>query len=333
MTQTPRRATVLALANQKGGVTKTTSTANLGMMLALAGLKVLVVDCDPQGHLTYTLGYTPDILEGTIYDALRERIPLQQAIRRTVFNVSTRKFLDLTDPSVKSVLETSSTQVIAGPDLAPLNIASSTAEAELRENSTWGLLLRLALRAARQYYDYILLDTNPSLGVLTVNALNAADDVCIPLVPEMLAVQGLKYLLGAIQESRKIANPELRIAGVVFTRVQNLRPHKEIVNGLRTSLQQQYQIHSFQTEIKQSVNFLNAANHRSVVAVDDPLGDQAFAYWSLLEEIVACTGGHGREQIQRVRTSLLHQREYQGSKSPSPSNETSANGKKTEERS
>jgi chromosome partitioning protein len=232
-------AIIIALANQKGGVGKTTAVANLGTLLWQMGLQVLLVDLDPQGHLTWSLGHNPDALPATIYDAMAgERdFDVSRVIVKTSF----------------------------GPDLAPNNIAASNADRELSGKPTWGTRLANVLRQVRGRYDYILLDAGPSLNSLTVNALYAADYVLIPTQLEMLSVKGLQLLLERIDEARAEANPRLQIAGAVAMMVQQANASRAMGDSLRQALGQRG-IRSFSTVIKRSIQFSEAANQRAVMA-------------------------------------------------------------------
>ena len=305
MNTAAQEAVIITLANQKGGVTKTTSTANLAMMLAFAGQRVLVVDCDPQGHLTYTFGFTPDLLEGTLYDAMKDSIAINKAIRPTFFDPATGMFFD---PGTQ---EAPQEGVLAGPHLLAINILASNADTDLQSNPSWGTLLRRKLRTIRHLYDYILIDTNPGLGKLTINAFCAADYVCIPLTPEVLPTQGLVSLAKSIEEARTSeANPDLRIAGIVFTRVkQNYKAHSGIIDYVRQELAPKLQMTCFQTEIKESAAFLNAASTRSVIVVAEPESDHAIIYWHLLLELVQRVNGPGLDAVQHTYQTLLSRRQ------------------------
>lgn len=160
-------AITLAAVNEKGGVTKTTSTANIAVMLSRLGFRVLAVDGDPQGHLTFTFGQERNTIEQTLYDVLKGTVELKKIIRPTYV-----------DPDTLAFVEPDGTRDLAdfaqGPDLVPINMRASSADGELRGKFTWPMLLRKALQPVLPLYDYILMDTNPSLGVLTVNALCAS---------------------------------------------------------------------------------------------------------------------------------------------------------------
>lgn len=290
-----KAAIVFAAVNEKGGVTKTTSTANLAVMLARLGFRVLAIDGDPQGHLTFTLGYERNILEHTLYDVLQGTRSLKDVILPTFVNPKNLAFFD------PDLADGKQEEPINGPDLVPINMKASAADGELRGNLTWPTLLKKALKPVQSNYDYILIDTNPSLGVLTVNALCAAQAIFIPLIPEVLSVQGLGDLLQVVQQTRDDAlNPQLKIAGVVFTKVQRYKGHQDIIDTLRGDLANELGISCFQTELRQSASFTRAANQRSVVVLSDPYSEHAKDYWRLLAEILAVIKGPAYEAVQRV---------------------------------
>jgi chromosome partitioning protein len=313
--QEGRRAVVCTLANQKGGMTKTTTTVNLATMLTLLGCKVLVVDCAPEAHTTFTFGYTPGSLHTTLFDVLEGSAPLRNVILPTYCNPVTHAFFDPqersdpVDPASKLLLEALGERLIHGPDLAPLNNLASSSDIALRRKMMWATLLKNVLEPARRVYDYIIVDTNPSLGVWTVNALCAADYVLIPMVPEQLAVLGISDLLASIREAQAEANRSLKIAGVLFTKVKNLLAHRDIMVPLREQLSGGLDIHCFQTEIKENTAFLNAANKRSVIVIDDPLGDHALAYWRVLSELLTIIGGAGKASIAATVRGLEAERQ------------------------
>jgi chromosome partitioning protein len=263
-------AVVIALANQKGGVGKTTATANLGVLLWQMGLRVLLVDLDPQGHLTWSLGHNPDTLPYTIYDAMsgERNFDVRLVILKTSF----------------------------GPDLAPNNIAASNADRELSNKPTWGTRLASVLQQVRGSYDYILLDAGPSLNSLTVNALYAADFVLIPTQLEMMSVKGLQLLVERIDEARAEANPRLQIAGAVAMMVQQANASRAMDGALRQALGQRG-IRAFSTVIKRSVQFSEAANQRAVMASLNPRSEHTASYRSLLAELLKVVGGPGLNRL------------------------------------
>jgi chromosome partitioning protein len=313
--QEERKAVVCTLANQKGGMTKTTTTVNIATMLTLLGCKVLVVDCAPEAHTTFTFGYDPGSIHSTLFDVLEGTIPLKNAVLPTYCNPHTRAFfnpqkrLNSDDLSSKTLLEELGKDIINGPDLVPLNNLASSSDIVLRRRMMWATLLKNVLESACRVYDYIVIDTNPSLGVWTVNALCAADYVLIPMVPEQLAVLGIADLLASIREAQAEANRSLQIAGVLFTKVKNLLAHRDIMVPLREQLSGELHINCFQTEIKENTTFLNAANKRSVVVIDDPLSDHAMAYWQVLAELLAAIGGLGKTSIAATVRGLEGERQ------------------------
>lgn len=266
-------AIIVAFANQKGGVGKTTTTANLGVLLWQAKLRVLLIDLDPQGHLTFSLGHNPETVAGTIYDAM----------------IGERDY-DIT----KIILKTS-----FGPDLMPNNIIASNADRELSSKPTWGTRLASVIRKIRNDYDYILLDSGPSLNSLTVNALYAADYVIVPTQLEMLSVKGLQLLLERIDEARAEGNPRLQVAGVVAQMVQMTNASKTMNEALRQALGQRG-IRAFGTHIKRSTLFADAANQRTVMAVISPKSEQTEMYRKLLVEILRVIGGPGQDRIEMI---------------------------------
>lgn len=297
----------IVLTNQKGGVTKTTTAANVAMMLTFAGKRVLVADCDPQGNLTYTFGYTPDLFPHTLYNVLKGEEALQNIILPTYFDPASTQFINPYGQNDLTQAPTIPDDAIRGPDLIPINIVASSADGELQSNPSWGTLLRRKLRAVRSQYDYIIIDTNPGLGKLTINALCAADYVCIPLTPEVLPTQGLVSLSKSIEEARESeANPDIKIAGILFTRVRhNYKTHTEIMQFVRNDLAPQLGISCFNTEIKDSAVFLNAASQRSVVVVAEPEGDHALTYWQFLSELIQSINGPGLGEIRQTHQRLL----------------------------
>jgi chromosome partitioning protein len=313
--QEGRRAVVCTLANQKGGMTKTTTTVNIATMLTLLGCKVLVVDCAPEAHTTFTFGYSPGSLRSTLFEVLEGSVPLKNVVLPTYCNPNTHAFFDPQERSAPgdststTLLEELGEGVIHGPDLVPLNNLASSSDIALRRKMMWATLLKNTLEPARRVYDYIIIDTNPSLGVWTVNALCAADYVLIPMVPEQLAVLGIADLLASIREAQAEANRSLKIAGVLFTKVKNLLAHRDIMVPLREQLSADLHINCFQIEIKENTAFLNAANKRSVVVIDDPLGDHALAYWHVLVELLTLIDGSGKSSIAATVRGLEAERQ------------------------
>src|SRR5687767_8279745 len=182
---------VIAIANQKGGVGKTTTAINLGASLAVAERRTLLVDLDPQGNATSGMGQRSDAGRASMYDVLVENLPIEQAILPGIH------FPRL--------------------DLAPAGQDLVGAEVELVGKSDRELMLRKALQSVRESYDYILVDCPPSLGLLTLNTLAAADTVLIPIQCEFYALEGLSQLLNTVRLIQRSLNPKLQIEGVLLT--------------------------------------------------------------------------------------------------------------------
>lgn len=228
-------ARIIAVANQKGGVAKTTTVASLGAALAEQGQKVLLVDLDPQACLTFSLGLDPETLDMSLHDVLLERLSVGMAIRPTE----------------------------DGPDLLPATIDLAGTEAQLLTRTGREHALRLVLADIADGYDFVLFDCSPSLGVLTINALTAADDVLIPLQAETLSHRGVGQLLDTIRDVRRLTNPRLRVLGVLPTLYDARTSHaKAVVADIET----RYQLPVLQPPIPKSIRFAEApAQGRSIL--------------------------------------------------------------------
>lgn len=220
-------ARVIAVANQKGGVAKTTTVASLATALSDLGRRVLVVDLDPQACLTFSLGLDPDELELSVHDVLLGRISAAMAVKPTA----------------------------DGPELLPATIELAGCEASLLSRTGREYVLRGALEEIRGDYDVILLDCAPSLGVLTLNALTAADAVIVPLQCETLSHRGVGQLLDTVNDVQRITNPALRVMGVLPTLYDGRTTHARQVLADITS---RYGLDVLAPPVPKSVRFAEA---------------------------------------------------------------------------
>ncbi|MBK0326036.1 ParA family protein [Rhodobacteraceae bacterium F11138] len=256
----PHSPLILAVANQKGGVGKTTTSINLAAALAEVGQKVLVVDLDPQGNASTGLGVEVLDREYTTYELLVENIPLNDAIQRT---------------SVQNL------------SIIPATVDLSSADIDLISNKNRSFLLKKALRQPemdRLGYDFVLIDCPPSLSLLTVNAMVAADSVLVPLQSEFFALEGLSQLMLTLREVRQTANPDLRIEGIVLTmydRRNNLS--HQVEQDARENLGDLV----FRTLIPRNVRLSEAPSFAMPVLAYDSNSQGAQAYRDLALEILS----------------------------------------------
>jgi len=255
-------AKIIAMVNQKGGVGKTTSTVNLGVGLAKQGHKVLLVDSDPQGSLTISMGIQdPDGLSHTLATAMLAEIHDMELS---------------TESAIISHEE--------GLDLLPANIELSGVEMSLFNAMSRETIMRNVLGQVKSKYDYILIDCMPSLGLMTINALAAADSVIIPSQPNFLSSKGLNLLLRSVSRVRKQINPRLRIDGILFTMVDSRTNNaKEIISSMRSAVGDNIRV--FQTEIPRSVRAAEAAQEGKSIYAYDKNGRVAEAYAALTKEV------------------------------------------------
>lgn len=250
-------AEVIAIINQKGGVGKSTTAINLSACLGDLGKRVLVVDFDPQGNATSGFGVDKDAVESDVYDALMNNVPLSEVV-------------------VPSPVE--------GVDVAPATIQLAGAEIELVSVMARESVLRYVLDPVRDSYDFIFVDCPPSLGLLTVNSLVAADSLLIPIQCEFYALEGLSKLLESMRMVKGRLNPTLDIFGVVMTMFDvRTTLSKQVVDEVRDYFGDKV----FQTVIPRNVKLSEAPSHGLPINLYDARSKGAIAYAELAREVVA----------------------------------------------
>jgi chromosome partitioning protein len=245
-------ARVIAFANQKGGVAKTTTTLNLGVAFVEQGKRVLCIDLDPQGNLTMSQGLNPDEIERSMFDVLVHRLPIGEVIHEGE--------VDLAVSSID----------LAGAELALSSIIG-------RERA-----LEKALLGVKDAYDYVLIDTPPSLGLLTINALVASDGVIVPVQCEYLSLRGLVQLENTLSMIRENLNPHVEIQGILPTMYDGRTLHsREAIEILEESFGELV----FNTRIRKTIRYAEAPVKGSSVLKYDPTGSAADAYRDLAKEV------------------------------------------------
>jgi len=252
------KAKVIAFANQKGGVAKTTTTLNLAAAFSEKGHRVLCVDMDPQGNLTMSQGIDPDSLDASMYDVLVHHISIREVIRPREIDIA-----------------------CASIDLAGAEIAMSTQIG--RERS-----LEKALAPIKEDYDFVCIDTPPSLGLLTINALTAADKVIVPVQCEYLSMRGLIQLQNTLAMIRENLNPNVEIEGILPTLVDTRTLHAKEAIEL---LEENFGDRVFASRIRKTIRFAEAPVKGMSVLKYDPDGVAAHAYRQLAKEVLK----HGSE--------------------------------------
>lgn len=271
---------VIAVANQKGGVGKTTTCVNLGISLAMAGKKVCLIDSDPQGSLTQSLGYrNPDEMENTLADVLKAEIDPPDKLSGS----------DCEDDSVGDNLSRTIKDTILhheeGIDLIPGNIELAGVEVWMVNLMSRELLLKTAIREIQEDYDYIIIDCMPSLGMLTINALAAADAVIIPVQAAYLPAKGLEQFLMTVSKVRRQINRKLKIEGILLSMVDCRTNYaKEIIALIYETYGRHLTI--FKTQIPLSVRAAESSASGISIFSHDSKGKVAAAYRSLTEEVI-----------------------------------------------
>lgn len=247
---------IIAIANQKGGVGKTTTSVNLAACVAAAGRRVLLIDADPQGNATSGLGLDKNAIEHSVYDVFINEYGIDEVVQRTMLDTLW---------------------------LVPSNIQLAGAEVELVTMMAREQVLKNALRLARDAYDYIFIDCPPSLGLLTLNALNAADTLLVPIQCEFYALEGLSQLMSTVRLVRKNLNPALDVEGVVLTMFDSrTNLSVQVVEEVRKFFRNKV----YQTIIPRSVRLSEAPSFGLPVIRYAPRSSGAAAYTALANELL-----------------------------------------------
>lgn len=252
---------IIAVANQKGGVGKTTTNVNLGACLARLGKRILTVDIDPQGNTTSGLGVEKDTLKTSVYDVMINGVPVREALVPTM---------------------------IDGLSLLPSNIDLVGAEIEMTSMIAREHILKGCLDQVRDDYDFILIDCPPSLGLLTLNALTAADKVLVPIQCEFFALEGLSQLVNTVGLVSQRLNPSLSMEGVVMTMYD---PRTNLSQQVVAEVKKYFQSKVYHTMIPRNVRLGEAPSFGLPITIYDPNCSGAKAYMSLAQEVVDSNRG------------------------------------------
>ncbi len=248
---------IIAFSNQKGGVGKTTTCVNMSAYLAKKGYKCLIVDLDAQGNATSGLGFAKSEVKNSVYNVMIDDMPIEEAVLKTC---------------------------VEGLDILPSNIDLAGAEVELVYVKDREKVLRKVLERAKQSYDFITIDCPPSLGLLTINALAAADTVLIPIQSEYYALEGLSQLMNTIKLVVKHLNPSLKIEGVVLTMSDN---RAIISRQISEEIRKYFGKRVFDTVIPRNIRLAEAPSHGVPIMLHDTRCSGAKAYLALTEEYIA----------------------------------------------
>lgn len=247
---------VIAIANQKGGVGKTTTAINLSACLAEAGQRVLVIDIDPQGNTTSGLGVVKDEAEETVYQVLIQETDISDAIIKNIYD---------------------------NLDIIPSNVNLAGAEIDLIDVEDREYILKNALSKVRDNYDFVILDCPPSLSMLTVNAMTTADTVLVPIQCEYYALEGLTQLIHTINLVKKKLNPSLELEGVVFTMYDSrTNLSLQVVENVKDNLKQNI----YKTIIPRNIRLAEAPSHGLPINIYDTKSAGAESYRLLAEEVI-----------------------------------------------
>ena len=248
---------IIAFSNQKGGVGKTTTCVNMSAYLAKKGYKCLIVDLDAQGNATSGLGFAKSEVKNSVYNVMIDDMPIEEAVLKTC---------------------------VEGLDILPSNIDLAGAEVELVYVKDREKVLRRVLERAKQSYDFITIDCPPSLGLLTINALAAADTVLIPIQSEYYALEGLSQLMNTIKLVVKHLNASLKIEGVVLTMSDN---RAIISRQISEEIRKYFGKRVFDTVIPRNIRLAEAPSHGVPIMLHDTRCSGAKAYLALTEEYIA----------------------------------------------
>ncbi len=247
---------IIAVANQKGGVGKTTTVINLSACLAEKNKKVLTIDIDPQGNTSSGLGIEKDQIENTIYELLLGECQIEECL---------------------------SSCVVKNLDVIPANIDLSGAEIELFSEENKEFLLKEILSNIKDRYDFVIIDCPPSLNFLTINAMTAADTVIVPIQCEYYAIEGLSQLLHTVDLIKDRLNPDLKVEGIVFTMFDaRTNLSEEVVENVRENLDRAI----YQTIIPRNVRLAEAPSYGMPIIMYDPKSTGADAYRHLADEVI-----------------------------------------------